>query len=275
MSTAASETSEPQPLVTAGLPYTLAVDIGGSSVKVAVLDCAGALVAEQLRSPTPKEATPQAVLDIVAAQAVQLPSIQRISVGFPGVVKGGKVLTAPNLGTRSWAGFELAAALSRRFGVPARILNDAAVQGLGVVEGRGLECVLTLGTGVGCALFRNRGLLLHLELGQHRVRRGKTYDQYIGQAALAERGLQRWNRRIRRAIDSVTSLTGCDVLYIGGGNARKITFALPPHVRIVDNAAGITGGIRLWEPGLDELFGGQAHPPSEPAAQAPQTAGLP
>ena len=108
--------------------------------------------------------------------------------------------------------------------------------------------MLTLGTGVGCALFRNRRLLLHLELGQHRARRGKTYDQYIGQAALAKKGQQRWNARVRRAIDTVTSLTSCDVLYIGGGNARKIAFELPAHVRIVSNMAGLTGGLRLWEP---------------------------
>ena len=138
MSIAATEASEHAPAAPpASTPFTLAVDIGGSSIKAAVLDCAGHLVAAQMRTPTPKEATPQAVLETIAGLAVQLPSIQRISVGFPGVVKGGKVLTAPNLGTQHWAGFELMGALSQRFGVPARVLNDAAVQGLGVVEGHG------------------------------------------------------------------------------------------------------------------------------------------
>jgi polyphosphate glucokinase len=273
MSTAATEASEHAFAATAGAPFTLAVDIGGSSIKAAVLDCAGHLVAAQMRTPTPKEATPQTVMETIASLAIQLPSIQRVSVGFPGVVNGGKVLTAPNLGTHHWAGFELIGALSHRFGVPARVLNDAVVQGLGVVEGHGLECVLTLGTGVGCALFRNRRLLLHLELGQHRARRGKTYDQYIGQAALAKKGSQRWNRRVRRAIDTVIGLTSCDVLYIGGGNARKIAFEVPPHVRLVSNTAGITGGLRLWEPDLDELFCGEM--PGQASGQAPQTAGQP
>ena len=253
-STSSTDTVERASAAAAGTPFTLAVDIGGTNIKAAVLDCAGHLVAAQIRTPTPKEATPQAVLEAIAGLAAQLPPIQRISVGFPGVVKGSKVLTAPNLGTRHWAGFELIGALSQRFGVPARVLNDAAVQGLGVVEGHGLECVVTLGTGVGCALFRNGRLLLHLELGQHRARRGKTYDQYIGQAALAKKGPQRWNERVRRAIDTVTGLTTCDVLYIGGGNARKIAFEVPRHVRIVSNTAGLTGGLRLWEPDLDELF---------------------
>jgi polyphosphate glucokinase len=262
MSIAAVQIPEPQPATAETAPYTLAVDIGGSSIKASVLDAAGRLVAAQLRTPTPRQATPLAVLEKIAELAAQLPAAQRVSVGFPGVVTGGRVITAPNLGTEHWAGFELMTALSGRFGVPARVLNDAAVQGLGVVEGRGLECVMTLGTGVGCAIFRNRRLLLPLELGQHRARRGKTYDQYVGQAALAAKGPKRWNRRLRWAIEAVTTLTTCDVLYIGGGNARKIAFEAPAHVRIVSNTAGITGGIRLWEPELDELF------PAEPAGQA-------
>ena len=207
------------------------------------------------------------MLEVIGKLAAQLPTFQRISVGFPGVVQGGHIVTAPNLGTPHWAGFELTDALAERFGAPARVLNDAAVQGLGVVQGHGLECVLTLGTGVGCALFRNRNLLLHLELGQHRMRKGKTYDQYIGQAALTKRGTERWNRRVRRAIDTVTSLTSCDVLYIGGGNARKLTLEAPAHVRIVSNTAGITGGIRLWEAELDGLFRGVAMAQAREAAR--------
>lgn len=258
-----ADAPEPRAAVAAGsAPFTLGVDIGGTYIKASVLDATGVLAAEQLRAPTPKPATPQAVLDLIAGLAAQLPPFHRISVGFPGVVSGGRVVTAPNLGTQYWAGFHLIAALADRFGTPARLLNDAAVQGLGVVQGQGLECVLTLGTGVGCALFRNRRLLLHLELGQHRARKGKSYDQYIGQAALVKKGAERWNRRVRKVIDTVTELTCCDVLYVGGGNARKLTIEVPAHVRVVSNTAGITGGIRLWEPELDEFFR------DEPMAQA-------
>jgi polyphosphate glucokinase len=253
MPVATAPVLEPQPS-TAMAPFTLAVDIGGSSIKASVLDSGGRLIAPQIRTPTPKEPTPEAVIAKIAELAAQLPGAQRMSVGFPGVVTGGQVVTAPNLDTEHWAGFQLMSHLSARFGIPARVLNDAAVQGLGVVEGRGLECVLTLGTGVGCALFRNRRLLLALELGQHRARRGKTYDAYIGQSALAAKGARRWNRRVRWALGAVTTLTACDVLYVGGGNARRIAFEPAPHVRIVSNTAGITGGIRLWEPELDELF---------------------
>jgi len=266
MSTPTADLPADQPTAVASAPFTLAVDIGGSNVKASVLSAAGALAAAQIRAPTPKPATPQAVLDLIGSLAAQLPTFQRISVGFPGVVQGGQIATAPNLGTAHWAGFELVDALAKQFGTPARVLNDAAVQGLGVVQGHGLECTLTLGTGVGCALFRNRRFLLHLELGQHRMRKGKTYDQYIGQAALSKQGAERWNKRVRRAIDTVTGLTCCNVLYIGGGNARKLIFDMPAHVKIVSNTAGITGGIRLWEADFDELFR------SQPMAQARETA---
>lgn len=248
-----------------GHVHTLGVDIGGTTIKASVLDERGALAAAQVRAPTPRTATPENVLETIAKLVAQLPPFQRLSVGFPGVVKGGRVLTAPNLGTAYWEGFELVEALSVRFGTPARLLNDAAVQGLGVVRGDGLECVLTLGTGVGCALFRGGRLLLHLELGQHRARKQLSYDQYIGQVALVKKGPERWNKRLRWAIDKVTSLTCCDVLYIGGGNARKITIETPPHVRIVSNTAGITGGVRLWEAELDELFRGVPQAQRPPA----------
>jgi polyphosphate glucokinase len=237
-------------------PVTLGIDIGGSNIKAAAVDAAGRLLAEQVRAPTPKPAPPEAVLASITRLVAASPSFDRISVGFPGVVRGGEVITAPNLGTPFWAGFAMIAALAERFGVPVRMLNDAVVQGLGVVEGPGLECVVTLGTGVGCAVFRDRRWLVQLELGQHRARKGKSYDQYAGQAALALKGPVVWNRRVRKVIRSVLELTNCDRLYIGGGNARKIAFEPPRQVRIVSNAAGITGGVRLWEPVLDDLFAG-------------------
>jgi polyphosphate glucokinase len=249
-------TEEPAAEMAAIPPVTLGIDIGGSNIKAAAVDAQGRLLAQQVRTPTPKPATPEAVLASIARLANSAPRFDRISVGFPGVVRAGAVVTAPNLGTPFWAGFAMIEVLAERFGVPVRMLNDAVVQGLGVVEGPGLECVLTLGTGVGCAIFRDRRLLVQLELGQHRARKGKTYDQYAGQAALALKGPQVWNRRMRKLITAVLELTNCDRLYIGGGNARKISFEPPPQVKIVSNAAGITGGVRLWEPSLDDLFVG-------------------
>lgn len=251
-------------------PFTFGVDIGGTFLKAAVLDSTGSVVAERIKTPTPKPATTAAVVDAIGMLAGQLPPFHRISAGFPGVVRGGTVLTAPNLGTEHWAGIHLIDLLSRRFGLPVRLLNDAAVQGLGVVEGHGLECVVTLGTGVGCALFRKRRLLLHLEFGQHLRMQETNYDGFIGQAALDGVGPQAWNARVRESVATIIDLTNCEVLYIGGGNARKIAFELPPQARIVSNAAGVTGGVRLWEPEMDEYFAGEANaqwPPAPVGAQ--------
>jgi polyphosphate glucokinase len=121
------------------------------------------------------------------------------------------------------------------------------VQGLGVIARRGLECVITLGTGIGFALFEAGRPAPHLELSQHPVHNGLTYDKYIGNAALHGVGRRRWNRRVRKAIGHIITLTSCDTLYIGGGNAKHLQLDLPANVRIVSNEAGITGGIRLWD----------------------------
>lgn len=235
-------------------PRTLAIDIGGSRIKASVLDARGMMLAPRLQVPTPVDRRPEAVIGEIEKLVKLLPAFDRISVGFPGVVRGGKVVTAPNLGTADWAGFNLAGTLAEHLDRPVRMLNDAAVQGLGVVQGHGVECVMTLGTGVGCSLFRNGRFLLHLEFGQHRARKKLSWDQYIGQAALDAAGPERWNRRVRKAIATLNSLTNYDVLYVGGGNARRIAGELPSNVVMVSNTAGVTGGVRLWEPELDELF---------------------
>jgi polyphosphate glucokinase len=233
---------------------TLAIDVGGTRLKAGILDAAGAMAEGPVRVNTPHPAPPAQVVEMLAGLAAQLGPFDRVSVGFPGVVKRGVVITAPNLGTADWAGFPLANTLSERFGRPVRLLNDASVQGLGVIEGRGLECVITLGTGMGFALFENGRLAPHLEMGQHPVRKGRTYDGYVGTAALETEGPKRWNRRVRRVIGYLETLVSPDALLIGGGNARHIAFELPPIARIVPNGAGITGGVRLWDSVLDDVF---------------------
>jgi len=178
----------------------------------------------------------------------------RVSIGFPGVVRVGCVLTAPNLGTEDWRRFPLAGELARHFGKPARMLNDASIQGLGVIGGRGVECVLTMGTGMGFALFEDGRLGPHLEMSQHPVTGDKTYDEYVGHATLQKIGAKHWNKRMRKVIGSMQRLTAYDMLYIGGGNARLITPPLPEPVKLVSNEAGITGGVRLWDKRMDAMF---------------------
>jgi polyphosphate glucokinase len=235
-------------------PLTLAIDVGGTHLKAGVLSQAGDMSAGPAHVETPHPATPDAVIDALDQLAKPLGRFQRISIGFPGVVRGGRVLTAPNLGTEAWHGFALTTALTERLGAPARLANDATVQGLGVITGQGLECVITLGTGMGFALFEDGRPGPHLELSQHPVRGRKTYDQYLGNTALHDVGAKRWNRRLRKAIGFIATLTTFDTLYIGGGNSRHVQGELPENVRIVSNEAGITGGIRLWGAHLDGMF---------------------
>ena len=237
---------------------TLGIDIGGTNLKAAVLDEEARFLSDRILEPTPRPANPAAVIEAICTMSARLPAFDRISVGFPGVVKDGVVVTAPNLGTQQWTGIDIAARLADKFGVPVRVLNDAAVHGLGVVEGRGLECVITLGTGVGCALFYSRRLLLHLELGQH-TRGDVTYDKFIGQAAMIGAGLAAWNKRVHETAETVIRLTCCETLYIGGGNARHLTEPYPAGSKIVGNRAGLAGAVRVWDRVLDEMFAGEPY----------------
>jgi polyphosphate glucokinase len=145
------------------------------------------------------------------------------------------------------------------------MLNDASIQGLGAIAGRGLECVLTMGTGMGFALFQDGVIAPHLELSQHPIRKDKSYDEYVGDAALAMIGRRHWNKRIHRIIDVLERVINYDTLYIGGGNARLIDLPLPDNVKTVANTAGITGGARLWDPRMDAVF-------AEPALDASSSA---
>lgn len=242
--------------VAAGAPYTLAIDIGGTHLKASVLDRAGTELVARVEAPTPRPAPPAAVMPLLEALARSLPAFDRVSAGFPGVVSNGCVVTAPNLGTAGWRGFPLAMELAQRLGKRARVLNDAEVQGLGAIGGAGLECVLTLGTGMGSAIYRDGLLMPHLELGQHPAWKSKTYDRYVGAAALKKIGATKWNRRMRRVIAQVRTLLNFDRLYLGGGNAAKVTLELPSDVAIVSNEAGITGGVWLWDARFDGLFAG-------------------
>jgi len=235
-------------------PLTLAFDIGGSHLKAGVLSSAGDMITDRARIVTPKPARPDAVVEGLVGLAKQLKQFDRITIGFPGVVRRDTVFTAPNLGNKLWQGFELAAEISKELGKPVRMLNDASVQGLGVIEGRGTECVITMGTGMGFAHFLDGRLAPHLELSQHPIKGGKTYDEYVGERALEKIGRKRWNKRLHKIIAVLETVVMYDTLYIGGGNSRLIDTPLPPNVKPVSNEAGITGGVRAWDERMDHLF---------------------
>jgi polyphosphate glucokinase len=201
-------------------PLTLAIDIGGSHLKAAVLNASGKMSADPVRVKTPKLATPDAVVAALISLSQRLGQFARVSIGFPGVVRADFVMTAPNLGTKEWHGFRLGAVIAQELRNPVRMLNDASIQGLGVIAGEVLECVLTLGTEMGFALFRDGDIAPHLELSQHSIRNHKTYNEYVGKAALETVGQQRWNKRVHKIISILETVITYDTLYVGGGNAR-------------------------------------------------------
>lgn len=239
---------------------TLAIDIGGTGLKAVPLDSAGAMVGERARIPTPYPLSPERLVEVLTGLVTPMRPFARVSAGFPGVVRGGLVRTAPHFVSRTgpggkrdgklaraWAGFPLADALATALGVPARVANDADIQGAAVITGAGIELVVTLGTGVGTALFADGRLAPHLELAQHPLHKDKTYNERLGDAARRKAGGRRWQERVLAAFETLDVLVNYDRLFVGGGNAVRLTGTLPPKVTVVSNDAGMLGGIKLWD----------------------------
>lgn len=229
-----------------------------------MLDASGTMHVPRLRVPTPYPLPPGRLLDLLADLAARLPAFDRVTVGLPGMVRHGVVVHTPHYSKRSgprsrplpevraaWAGFDLESAVARRFGVPALVLNDAQVHGAGVVSGTGVELVLTLGTGLGWALFDGGRLAPHLEMSHAPVRRGTTVDEFVGEPERERLGDGRWSRRVLELVEALRPVVWWDRLYLGGGNARAITprvlSRLGEDVVVVPNTAGIVGGVRAWE----------------------------
>ena len=241
---------------------TLAIDVGGSGLKAIVLSSAGQTISDRVRVPTPYPLPPDRLVSALVELVTPLPPFDRVSVGFPGVVRGGHVLTAPNLVRKSgpgspvdknieeaWRDFRLADALGDKLGKPVRLANDADLQAAAVVSDEGIEVVLTLGTGLGSSAWHDGRLALHLELGHAPFRDGKTFEDIVGDVGRKEMGNKKWSKRVAEAVAEVETLITPDRIYVGGGNAKKLTIDLGPKVTIVENSAGLLGGIKLWRRG--------------------------
>ncbi len=228
------------------LKKTLSIDIGGSHIKATVLDQAGKSIKEYEKTPTPNPASPKSVIDAIKTLTKDFPEYDHISAGFPGYIKNGIVFTAPNLGTDLWRQTDLQKLLKESLGKDAIVVNDADMQGMGVISGKGFEMVITLGTGFGTALFKDGFLLPHLEIAHLPITKSKSYDQYLGDKAYHEIGDDRWNKRVKKVIEILKTVFNYDFLYIGGGNSSEIDFKLDDNIKIVSNREGIKGGPRLW-----------------------------
>lgn len=243
---------------------TLGIDVGGSGIKGALLDAQGQMISERLRVDTPYPCPPDTFVQTVVDLRAQFGAHDRVTVGFPGLVRAGRVElivalsrssylgpTDPEL-DRLWRKYPLADRLRQEFGVPTKVANDADVQGCAVASGEGFEFVMTLGTGVGAALFSEGRLLPHLELGHAPFRHGQSVEDQIGNAARKKVGKRRWRSRVLKAIDAYRTYLFFDRIYIGGGNAKQLDpDALPEDAVVIPNTAGITGGVRIWDLDID------------------------
>lgn len=225
----------------------LTIDIGGSNIKATILNMKGTFLNDYEKLPTPSPATPGKVLDVIQLLAKKFPGYDKIAAGFPGFIKDGIVKTAPNLGTEQWANFNLNKKLEEILGKPAIAINDADLQGLSIVSGKGVEMVITLGTGFGSAILNNGILIPHLEIAHHPITKNKDYDEYVGEFEFKRIGKKKWNKRMKRVIKILKVVFNYDRLYISGGSAREINFKLEDNITIAGNRDGIKGGARLWE----------------------------
>jgi polyphosphate glucokinase len=249
--------------VAPGTLLTLVVDCGGTGIKGSVLDDGGTPHAKGVRIATPYPLPPERLLDAIVEVGRLLPPAERVTVGLPGMIRHGVVVTTPHYVTRSgprsrvdpallaaWTGYDAQAAVSDHLDMPALVMNDAEIHGAGVVAGSGLELVLTLGTGLGSAVFDGGTLAPHLELSHATVRRGTTYDDWIGDHVRRQIGDGFWSRRVRTMVEELRPVFVWDRIYLGGGNSRRIR---PDQLRrmgddvvVVPNSAAMGGGVRAW-----------------------------
>lgn len=224
----------------------LAIDIGGSHVKVLLSGMKPGSDTEQRMDSNPALTPAQMVRGVRAMTKGW--DFDAVAMGYPGVVAHGQPSVEPrNLG-KGWVKFDYARAL----GKPVRIINDAAMQAIGSYEG-GRMLFLGLGTGLGSAMILN-GVIAPLELGHLPYRKDHTFEEFVGIAGLNRLGKKRWREAVFDVVERLRLALEVEYVVLGGGNLAKLK-RLPPGTRAGDNTNAFTGGFRLWneEPWASDL----------------------
>ncbi len=212
----------------------LVIDVGGTNVKLKVQG-----TDEVRKVPSGPELTPAEMVGLVREAAADW-DYDAVSIGYPGPVIKGRIKVEPvNLGP-GWVDFDFTKAL----GKPVRIINDAAMQALGSYEG-GRMLFLGLGTGLGSTLVLD-GVLAPMELGHLPYKKGRTFEEYVGQAGLKRLGRRKWQTAVFDVVDRLKKALLPDYVVLGGGNVKKLD-TLPPDCRPGDNSHAFRGGERLWQ----------------------------
>lgn len=211
----------------------LVIDVGGTNIKVGMAD------RETLKIPSGPTMT-AARMAAAVRKAIEGWEYDAASIGYPGAVKSSRPAHEPhNLGG-GWMRLDY----EKAFGVPIRIVNDAAMQALGAYDG-GRMLFLGLGTGLGSAMVAER-VLIPLELAHLPYRHGRTYEDYVGERGLIRRGRRKWTRHVHAVVALLRAGLQADSVVLGGGQTKKLK-SLPPDVRVSDNQSAIVGGLRLWD----------------------------
>ena len=241
------------------MTFTFSLDVGGSGIKAMVLDENGGPASERSRVDTPYPCPPELFLEIVQSLISEHPKFDRVSIGFPAMVRDGNVFRATAFsraiksGPRDpelfsmWNGYPLQERIAGLLKVPTLVINDADMQGCAVVTGVGMELVLTLGTGVGTGVFYKGLMLPHMELS-HGSFAGTNIDIALGDAQRKQLGKKLWRPLATKALIDFDTMLLPDKIFIGGGNAKRLREKdLIPRCEIVPNGAGLIGGFRAWE----------------------------
>jgi len=243
---------------------TLTVDCGGTGIKASVLDKGGNALIDFPYLKTPYPLSPSKLISIIDDFVKADNRIKRVTLGLPGMIRGGKVIVIPHYVNASgprgvvdphlkkaWYGFDMQTMLKKKIKLPTLVLNDAEVHASAVMTGKGLETVLTFGTGLGSAIFSDGVIAPHLEISHATIRYGKSIDSWIGEQARRRLGNQLWSRRVKSLIQELYPMIIWDKLYIGGGNAQRISKSalksFDYKVKIIPNSAGVTGGVKAWD----------------------------
>jgi polyphosphate glucokinase len=214
-------------------PVVLAIDIGGSHVKIQ--SSTGGDERKAVSGPTMNAA---ALADSVEKLAEGM-QFDVVAMGYPGPVVHNKILSDPHNLAPGWVGFDF----GKRFGKPVRIVNDALMQAIGSYQG-GRMLFLGLGTGLGAAMIVEN-VAQPMELAHLPYRNGRTFEDYLGEASLEKRGHDKWQKHVFAAVERLTAAMEPDYVVIGGGNVAKLD-SLPPNSRRGDNANAFKGGFALW-----------------------------
>jgi polyphosphate glucokinase len=225
---------------------TLAIDVGGSHIKASLVGSSGP-IGERMKVDTPDPLDGDALLEALVRIASAHETCDRITVGVNGLVHRGVIHALPLSADESFRRFDLTSRLASRTGKPVCVMNDAEMHALGAIRGAGVELVITLGTGLGTALFIDGEPGPQLHFIASPANEEELHGGDYGDHALETLGKRKWRKRVMRLIDSLRRITNFDHLYVGGGNAAYLhEDELGDDVSLVDNSVALVGGARAW-----------------------------